>query len=503
MTIPAETLVHNPDLPTDELKKGTFASAALGSRRKRAVLLNPPGTKRYFRDYFCTLVSKARYYYHPLDLIYLSGILDRAGYYLDCVDAIAERLSPEVTAQRIEAFEPDLIVYLIASPSYDEDVAFLSDLKRRIPNATFVGSGDVYRDIRDEALKLHPFCDAVLTDFSTPDLVTWLNRTEDTVIDNIIYRSKDGAILSGVEKHGHGFFDMPVPRWDLWPMDQYQFPFAEKRRWATMLTDFGCPFSCTFCPMSTTGYKLRNLDLVMDELRLLRALGIHEVWFRDQTFGVNRVRTQELLRRIKTEFPELRWSCWSRVDLVNEEFLRAIRDAGCHTVMFGIESSNEDILKQYKKNTKRSQIEQALRLSRSLGIKSLGTFVVGLPGESRASIEETIRYAATLPLDYASFNIATPRFGTTFRKNLRAQGKLNETQMSYDSSNTTPDWDEEANKDGLSNTDIFELQRKAVRTFYVRPSYVLHRLLGIRTPYQFWSHVRDGWEVIRSTLGAS
>lgn len=485
-------------LPTDEHKRSTFASAAIGERRPRILLLNPPGSQRYFRDYFCTLVSKAKYYYHPVDLVYLSGILDRAGYYLECVDAIVEGLSPEEAYSRIEGFVPDFIVYLIASPSYSEDVPFLTELKRRLPDTVFVGSGDVYREIREDALTLHSFCDAVLTDFSTGDLTAWLNRSEDKVFDNIIYRGQDGQIHAGLEKHGHGFYSMPVPRWDLWPLDRYQFPFAEHRRWATVLTDFGCPFSCTFCPMSTTGYKLRDLDAVMDELRLLRALGIHEVFFRDQTFGVNRVRTQELLRRIKTEFPELRWTCWSRVDLVNEDFLRAVHDAGCHTIMFGIESANEEILKKYKKNTKRVQMEQALNLAREIGLKTVGTFVLGLPGEAEESIRFTIEYARRLALDYASFNIATPRFGTTFRRTMKEQGAIDLTRMEFDSSRTKPAWLEQADVEGdvLVNEVIFAIQRRAIRRFYLRPTYLLRRLLTTRTWYQFWLQIQEGYGLL-------
>ncbi len=491
------TFVADAALPTSEEKRATFASAALGPKKPRAVLLNPPGTKRFFRDYFCTLVSKAHYYYHPVDLVYLSGILDHAGYHLLCHDAIASRRTPEQSWEDVVAFQPDLVVYLIASPSYEEDRAYLTELKKRLPHATFIGSGDVYREIREDGLSLHPFCDAILTDFSTPDLITWLTRSEDVMVDNIIYRTADGRILAGPEKHGHGFYGMPVPRWDLWPLQGYRFPFSEHRRWATVLTDFGCPFSCTFCPMSTTGYKMRDLDTVMDELRLLRALNIHEIFFRDQTFGVNRVRTLELLRRIRTEFPNLRWTCWSRVDLVTEEFLRAVKEAGCHTVMFGIESANEEILKRYKKNTKRSQMEQALGLARRMGLKTVGTFVLGLPGESEDSIRFTIQYAGKLPLDYASFNIATPRFGSTFRRLMRETGSLDTQRMTFDSSRAMPAWlNEETEETLLSNETIFALHRSAIRRFYLRPAYLMRRLVTLRTPYQFVSQLREAWDLL-------
>jgi anaerobic magnesium-protoporphyrin IX monomethyl ester cyclase len=494
----SELFVADAGLETSDQKMAVASASAIGPGKRRAALVNPPGTKRFFRDYFCTLVSKARYYYHPVDLLYLSGVLDRAGYYLLCHDAIAERKTPRASIEDVAAFNPDLVVYLISSPSYEEDVAYLAELKKRLPNAVFVGSGDIYRELREKALEIHPSARRRRTDGSRAPFTAWLGREHDSVFENLIYRAKDGSIVSGPEKHGHGFYAMPIPRWDLWPTDRYRFPFSSEPRFATILSDFGCPFSCVFCPMSTTGYKLRDIDTVIDELRMLRALGIREILFRDQTFGVNRVRTRVLLERIKTELPGLRWTCWSRVDLVTEDFLAAVRSAGCHTIMFGIESGNEDILKLYKKNTKREQIAKSLAAARAAGLRTVGTFVIGLPGESEASIRSTIAFAKTLPLDFASFNIATPRFGTTFRKIMRERGAVDAARMTYDSSQSKPAWLEDADSEEptLPNETIFKLQREAILRFYLRPAYLLRRLFTVRTPYELYASIREAFELL-------
>jgi radical SAM superfamily enzyme YgiQ (UPF0313 family) len=166
--------------------------------------------------------------------------------------------------------------------------------------------------------------------------------------------------------------------------------------------------------------------------------------------------------------------------------------------MFGIESANEDILKKYKKNTKREQMERALGTTRRLGLRSVGTFVVGLPGESAESIRFTIGYACKLPLDYASFNIATPRFGSTFRKVMKEQGTINLDRMTYDSSRTTPDWVEEVKADDIPNEQIFELQRLAIRKFYLRPGYLFRRLVSLKSFYQFTTQLREGWDLLFS-----
>ncbi len=486
-------------LPTTAEKQAVARDDDTGKKRPRAVLLNPPGTRRYFRDYFCSLTSKAHYYYHPIDLVYLSGVLDRAGFLIECMDAIAEGWSPQETHDRIVRFQPQLVVYLISSPSYDEDAAFLSKLRGSLPAATFVGSGDIYRELRERALSLHPFCDAVLTDFSTGDLVSWLQRTDDRVFENVIYRGKEGQAVIGPEHHLHGHYHLPVPRWDLWPLHRYRFPFSTSKRWATVLTDFGCPYSCTFCPMSTTGYKLRDLDTVMDELRLLRALGIREVFFRDQTFGVNRARTGVFLKRLRQECPRLRWICWSRVDIVTETFLQQIRAAGCHTIMYGIESSNEEILRTYKKRTNRSQIERALALSRAVGLKTVGTVIIGLPGDTETSIRATIDYVCSLPIDFVSFNIATPRFGSRFRETMLSQHALEATTLRLDSSHMIPLWQEQDEILVLPRQKIQALHSLAVRRFYLRPTYIFRRLLSLRSLHQLRNQLLEGWYLF-STL---
>ena len=140
---------------------------------KSVLLLNPPGTKRYFRDYFCTCVSKARYYYHPLDLVYLSGTLNKS-FEVHVLDAIVENLSPSQAIGKIESIKPDILIFLISSPSYEEDVPFLNSLKSHLPNTEFIGIGDVYREIRAKAFQLHAFLDAILVDFSTDDIINYL-----------------------------------------------------------------------------------------------------------------------------------------------------------------------------------------------------------------------------------------------------------------------------------------------------------------------------------------
>jgi hypothetical protein len=183
---------------------------------KKVLLLNPPGTKKYFRDYYCSCVSKGRYYYHPVDLLYLSGRL-YGKYKVSVIDAIAENISPRETIAKIKKIMPHHIIFLISSPSYDEDTVFLSKLKKEFPNVKLIGGGDVYRDLKEKAFKLHDFLDAILLDFSTEDILKYLGKGKaKKIISNVIYR-EGRRIFKGNETHEYGTFYLPVPRWELFP----------------------------------------------------------------------------------------------------------------------------------------------------------------------------------------------------------------------------------------------------------------------------------------------
>jgi len=458
---------------------------------KKFLLLNPPGDKTYFRDYYCTKVSKARYYYHPVDLLYLSGRLTPF-YNLKLIDAIAGRQSAKECLEQIKDFKPDIVLSLVSSPSYFQDLDFLKQIKIFLPGVQLVVTGDIFRELRQQALKENDFLDAILLDFSTNDLVNYLGRSEDGEIDNVIYRSSE-IIFAGQEIHGFGEFDVPLPRWDLFDLKKYFFPFARKSDFASILSDFGCPFQCDFCPVSSLGYRLRPVESVVAELKILRNMGVKELFFRDQTFGVNPERTIKLCRAITKAGLNFSWSCFSRVDVTKESLLKEMKVAGCHTIIFGIESSDENILTGHQKNIKIEQIEQALKLAKQNGIRTAGTFILGFPDDTEESINRTINLAKKLDLDFASFNIATPRYGTKLRQSALAEGLIDCSVCVMESADSKPIW----RKSNLSNEKIYELKNRAMRSFYLRPAYLFKRLLGIRSWQELKNNFLEAIELLR------
>jgi len=473
--------------PLQTKKKINFS---LPAKTKKILLLNPPGKRKYFRDYYCTKVSKGRYYYHPVDLVYLSGRLD-SFWRVYLIDAIAEDLGADQCLKKIKKIQPEIILSLVSSPSYFEDLEFLTVARNALPETIIIGTGDVYRELKKEAFEEQNFLDAILLDFSTDDLVKFLKREEDRKFDNIIYKTNN-VIIEGEEIHGSGEFDAPVPRWDLFKLEKYSFPFARRKGFASILTDFGCPFKCDFCPVSSLGYKLRPINIVIEEMKVLKDLGVKELFIRDQTFGVNKERTKKLCEAMVARGLNFSWTCFSRVDVINEELLRAMKRAGCHTIIFGIETASEKLLKDYNKNINLEKIKETIALTKRNKIRASGTFILGLPGDSKEAIKKTVDLAIDLDLDFASFNIAVPRFGTKFRADAISNDLVSKLERVMESSDSKPIW---INQD-ISNEEIYQLKNLAVRKFYLRPRYILKRILGLKTWEEFKNSLWEAVELI-------
>jgi radical SAM superfamily enzyme YgiQ (UPF0313 family) len=426
-----------------------------------------------------------------VDLLYLSGRL--SGEHDVCaLDAAAERLSAEESWGRLEALRPEAAVCLVSAPSFDDDFAFLSQAKRRNPVLRLVATGDFVRELREEVFARMPFLDAVLTDFSTDDILRYLGGPGGAVVENVIYRHR-GGLVAGPETHKTGPFSVPAPRWELFPGARYRFPFVRREPFMTVLSDFGCPFQCSFCAMSTLGFKLRPVAEVVEELVGARRAGYREVHFRDQTFGYDGPRTLELCAAIKGALPGLSWSCISRVDVLDEPRVGAMAEAGCHTAILGIEFADEDLHRRFGKGIRREQMFRAVALCHDYGLEVVGTFILGVPGQDRDGILRSAALAEALELDYVSFNLAVPCLGTPWRAQLLKEGAVHEGRWRrLEPVGGTDAWNDAT----IAPEDLRALRSEVQRRFYLRPSYLIRRVFGLRTLPQARALLANGWTVL-------
>lgn len=202
--------------------------------------------------------------------------------------------------------------------------------------------------------------DGILLDFSE-DTILGLIEDASRACDTIIHKYKK-EILKGSLASKKKELEIPIPRHELFPIKRHIYPFIEGSPFATVLTDYGCLYRCSFCIMGTLPYKYRGIESVMKELRYIKDLGIRNIYFTDQTFGAVKERAAALCRRMVDEKFDFKWCCFSRVDLGDKESPRLLKKAGCHTVMCGVESGNDRILKKYHKDISCEQTIKAFKI---------------------------------------------------------------------------------------------------------------------------------------------
>lgn len=448
----------------------------------KIALINPPNKIRYIRDYYTSLVAKANYYYPPIDFVWLSAALDKP---LRVFDAMAEEMTPEKLLNRIAEFAPSHIFYLVSGLSLEEDIHFIERIKGRL-DARIIAMGDICRIAPELIFTKCQHVDAVLRSFACTDIMDVLNSdlSARRSVPGWAFRS-DPAIIEEELKDASDKIRIGLPKWELFPLKSYRFPFALNAPVGTILTDYGCPFRCSYCSIGTLGWRLRELDDVIGEIDLLCDLGVREIHFRDQTFGVDKDRTMSMMEHLKKK--RLTWSCFSRMDIVSKKLLAAMKDAGCHTVIFGIESGDYEFRQKYGKGIKDDLIIDTLRSCSELKINTVGTFIIGLPGEGEGEVLKTIQFAKGLPLDYASFNIAVPRLGSALRSSHEQTNHMKE------------DIDIGYKHDGLGfmpRDEAIRLAALAARMFYIRPAYIAMRLSKISSFSVFLNEFKIGHNLL-------
>lgn len=461
----------------------------------RVLLLNPPGSKNYIRDYFCSKLAKSNYISPPVALLMLSGLLAEA-HEVAVQDAIVERLSPTESLRRIAAWRPDAVVSLVGAASWDEDRAYLASLKQAVPHALLAGIGDVLLEDTETRLAEAPGLDAVLFSFAAPEVLTLLAGPKGRVLPNVGYWDEKHQWVSGGLTPAPKEYRVARPRHEWFPLRRYRFPFAIGHPLTAMLTDYGCPFHCDFCVIPGLGFGLRPLPDLEEELAGLHRQGVREIFFLDQTFGVRRDRTLALCELLRQPPFRFSWSCFSRADVLGADMLAAMARAGCHTIIFGVESGSQETLDHYHKNLTLDRIRETLAACRDAGIRVAATFMLGLPGETEAQAAATIQLALDLPLDYVAFNVAIPRANTGLRTQAISSGLIPKSVRTMDQSGLQGAM---ATAE-LTAERILSLRREAVRRFYLRPGYLLRRVLNLRSWWDLRAQVADGLGVIADAM---
>ncbi len=454
----------------------------------KVLLLIPPSKDVVIRDYYCSKTSQANYLHPPLDLAVQGGWFRERGFEPVLVDATVERISPQEALKRAVAIQPMAVFALAGAVSWESDGPFLAAVAEAT-GAPVYASGDLFMEDTLKALKKSPWLAGVLTDFTSDELSRHLAG------DSF---ERDALVLPQEStrefRRTRGARPIPIPAHDLFTGNDYRYAFARATPIAGIYVGYGCPYTCSFCITGELGTSVRPVDNVMLELRRLSELGVRELFVQDQCFGQPRAPFEALLDAMIEEDLGLGWWTFTRVDVLDRPLARKMKAAGCHTIILGVESASREILDAHRKGYGPDLVRDCFELAESEGLRTAATFILGLPEETAETIQATIDFACSLPADYASFNVAVPRAGTRLRESAVEEGLVDADVVVMDQSGFEPTL---ATR-GLTPDDLRSWRRKAVRSFYLRPSYLWRRFCHLRSLSEARTQAREAWALIRN-----
>lgn len=309
------------------------------------------------------------------------------------------------------------------------------------------------------------------------------------------WRNGDQLMINWDRQFFKNMDDLPMPLYHLLPLDRYRMPMI-KGSFAFMVTSRGCPAGCKYCIKHVTfqnTVRLRSPKLLVEEAKLLKSLGIAQIHMYADLFTVNREQVMEFCELMIQEKINLPWTCNSRVDYVDREMLLLMGKAGCDLISWGIESGNEMVLKKAHKGYKMQQAHDALKWAKEAGIKNWGYFIIGLPGETVSSIQDTMKLSKSLPLDIALFHVAAPYPGTPFFfevvENNWFRADTNWEEVDMDQA-TVLDYGD------LKAEDLLYWQKRAFREWAFRPGPVWTMIKSMNTWAGLKSALNIGWQTL-------
>ncbi len=457
----------------------------------KATAVNPPFLPHYSRGQRSPAVTKSGTLYYPIWLAYATGALEGAGAEVDLIDAPADGLGMSDVVERIEAFDPDLVFVETSTPSIGSDVRAADAIARSERLTVLVGTHPTA--LPEETISLgEDFHGVVVGEYERPliGLLDALGSGGDPAdVPGLCLRSADGPLRTGPGEVLEDLDSLPwvstVYRRFLTP-SRYNNPNALHPQ-VMIMGGRGCPHRCSFCvfPQTIQGrrFRKRSVEDIVGEMLWVRdnMPEVRAVFFEDDTISVDRRRLRSLAEAIGEAGVGLSWTCNMRAD-VDYGTLAACRAAGLRSVCVGFESGSDEMLRRMGKGLDTETSRRFAADARRAGILVHGCFMVGTRGETRETMRETLDFALEIEPDTVQFYPMMVYPGTEAYDLAVSTGNL-----------AAGGWRSWLTEEGLHNCvvrteelspeELVDFCDYARRRFYLRPGYVLRKLLrSLRDP---------------------
>ncbi len=427
----------------------------------------------------------------PLGLGFIAAVLEKNKIDVKILDGYVLGLDAQQLEKELDAYSPDIVGVSVVTPRAKQGLEIARIVKKKNPK-THVVLGGPHVSALGENVVIEDEVDIGVVgegEATMLELVDVLGSGGDlSSVNGILYKENGEVKKTKPRELLKDLDQLPHPAYHMLPIDKgkYNPPGAwsrgRKGNYANMTTSRGCPHKCSYCDVHVTfgnNYRVHSPEYVVDELEYLyKKFNVSNFSFRDSIFTLNKKRIMRICELIEERglSKKISWVCNGRVNYVDEELLKAMKSAGCWQVQYGVESGNQEILNKAARGTTIPQIKAAFAATKKAGLNVHGYFMVGLPGETKETVKDTVKLAKAISPDLIGFSVAIPFPGTEFYKWAVEHDHLKIEDWNSFVYNTaiveTPQ---------MSISDVLKAQKWALRSYYLRPSVIFRRIMQIRS----------------------
>lgn len=435
----------------------------------------------------------------PLGIAYIAAFI-RNKYDVSILDANALNLSVNDIKKRVIDLKPDVVGITSTTANIFNAFAVAKTVKKVNKDIVII-LGGVHATASPEHALSDPNIDYICVgegEHTTADFLDAIQSKSNEAISRvkgIAYKNDKKIVYNERRELIKDLDSLPMPAYDLLPMDKYQSIQASEDRVMTLITSRGCPYQCIFCDVQAVfgrSYRFHSPKRTIEEIKhLMKNYGITEFHFKDSEFTLLPKRVMDICDQIVKNKLKIKWLCNGRVNHMSLLLLQKMHKAGCKMVTFGVESGDDRILKILKKAYTTQDVMNAFKLAKKAGIETTANMIIGSPGDTRESIERTIEFAKEIDADYASFNFLIPFPNTELHrmavKNKWLLSNYRLDRIKYDSCIM--------NATELPLDELNKYVRKAYLSFYLRPKYILKRAKKLH-----WHEIKTNFKGLKKLI---
>lgn len=464
----------------------------IDTKKKKILLIYPPSPVMNREDR-CQQPTKELLVIPPLppsDLMYLAAVSEQCGLEAKIADySLGGNFEDD-----LKEFKPDYLLVNVATPTFKNDIGAFTIAKEICPNVVTIAKGAAFLTVAFEVMYFAKDLDYIIYGEAEETLKELLEDKKPENILGIYYRDDLRVKFTGARPFIENLDSLPFPARHLVDNNLYRRPDTNEVQ-AVIKVSRGCPFHCFFClatPTAGAKVRKRSPQNIVDEIKeCVNVYGIKNFLFWSDIFNIDKDWVMELCRLIIDNGLKITWSANTRADTADEEMAEMMYKAGCRLVSIGVESGFQEMLDHIGKKITLDDVRLTVKIFKKFGIKIYNYFVIGLPWETEETVEDTIDFAIELDSDFISFYTATPLPGTKFYEYAK-EHNLIDADTSFKSAYFYPS----VNTHHLTKAQVFKLHKRALKKFYLRPTYIIKMLLKIRSFTEFKNYFHAGMNLL-------